>query len=319
MKNFYVISVIFLFFTSNAFGYSCYFRPYSGDIRVADINGRQIYTLFTPHIFTERQRFHAAYSFAVAIRDVNAVMSLMQQALVSYADTTNSEKSDFRQISLLLDSQKIDWIGIEYFPNTQRIENEMQEYQLAKETFNLYSILPGWNQENTDDLLYALYYVEVRLLVEHPGVVLDGSGTRITPLEDRDLHSAAEEIFTALGESRDILRIDNVDSIIDEQKSAFFNFIDTHEEKEGLLSLIDSRELEEFFTSSGIEDSELIRRIRDYVDLRNENTIAQQERDKFVVDSILVQEGNGLVLRGSAHQENVEGGLTQACLESRSL
>ena len=78
--------------------------------------------------------------------------------------------------------------------------------------------------------------------------------------------------------------------------------------------------LEEFFTSSGIEDPEFRRKIRDYVDLWNENTIAQQERDAFVVQSILALGGNGLVLRGSAHQENVENGLTQACLTfTRSL
>ena len=49
----------------------------------------------------------------------------------------------------------------------------------------------------------------------------------------------------------------------------------------------------------------------------NATNVIDQERDIPVTNSILAQEGNGIVLRGAAHQKNVEGGLTQACLDSR--
>ena len=57
--------------------------------------------------------------------------------------------------------------------------------------------------------------------------------------------------------------------------------------------------------------------MRTYVSLQNEERITHQERDDFAVQSILNQEGNGLVLRGSAHQEYIENALTEACLNSR--
>ena len=58
MKVFILYSLfIFVFFTDNV-GYSCDFRPYSGDIRVADINGRQIYTLFSSHLTNESDKVY---------------------------------------------------------------------------------------------------------------------------------------------------------------------------------------------------------------------------------------------------------------------
>ena len=316
MKNFYMIFFTIVFFTSNAFGYSCYFRPYSGDIRVADINGRQIYTLFTTHLFCEYKEFHNILDLDI---DILEKVVLWYNFLREYADTIDSERSDFQQVSSLLTSQRIDieWIGVEYPPMV--IKERVQLYQYTRETLNLYGNIGLWNQQKTDDMLYLLHPVWVKFLAEYPNdVVLDGKGrVRVIPLENKDSHMRAQELVeSSIQRNEEIFYNMN---ITDEQRDAFFGFINAHHEKEPFLS-INSQELEDFFRIHRIENPEAIRELRDYVDLENEFKAANQERDVFVVKSILDQEGNGIVLRGSAHQENVESGLTQACLEStRSL
>ena len=128
MKNFYIVALTTVFFTSNAFGYSCYFRPYSGNIRVADINGRQIYTLFTTHLSNQPDEY----------RDIlNSGIDIIERTdgfIAEHLDRINSERSDFLQILSLLTSQRIDWIGIEANPeNMQIVEKKVQDYRRSKE------------------------------------------------------------------------------------------------------------------------------------------------------------------------------------------
>ena len=309
MKNFYIVFVIFVFFTSDAFGYHCYFRPYSGDIRVADINGRQIYTLFSTHLLNESERFHTALDSAI---DISEAITIQREFLFRNVNTINSEKSDFRQISSLLTSRKIDWIGIEQYPNKEATEGSVQMYRQFKETVNLlHNMVPSsiWNQEDTDDLLYALFPTEIKLLAEYPNdIVLDGTnGIKVVSLEDKDVFLRIRELDTAI-KHRETLLLNY------EEGNVFIDFILAYIE-EDTLSLINSQHLvEEFLKSQRVENPEIIGEIEAYVDAWNEEIIGHQERDEFVVDSILAQEGNGVVLRGSAHQENVESGLTKACL-----
>ena len=60
----------------------------------------------------------------------------------------------------------------------------------------------------------------------------------------------------------------------------------------------------------------MIELIRDWFDVLDDFSANNLERDIFAVETILSQSGNGVVLRGRGHQENMEHGLTQACLES---
>ncbi len=168
-------------------------------------------------------------------------------------------------------------------------------------------------------MLYLLYPISIKLLVEQPDVVLNGiGGTRIVPLEDRDLYLEANEITTNLmREYTDIISNNNM-NLTPEQIDEFHLFISTHNEKDP-TALIAPQDFEEFLKTQRIEDLEAIEKLRGFVNLENELDTISQERDNFAIGLILEQEGNGIVLRGSAHQEYVESGLTHACLNSTNF
>lgn len=191
MKNLYV-AVIVVLFTNNAFSYSCYFGQYYEDIRVADINERQVYTLFTPHIIIEHQK--AATDFLSSTRDVSNIaeeehLDQLQLLLTQYEDTINSEKSDFRQLSSLLYPRQIDWIGVE----SSNVESELVEsYLSSKEDLRQMESLLPVSELKISDLLYLMYPVSVKLQAEYPGVF---NKIRIVPLENINLHREGRRLM----------------------------------------------------------------------------------------------------------------------------
>ena len=235
MKNFYIVALTLVFFVSNAFGYSCYFRPYSGDIRVADINGRQIYTLFSTHLsLNQSQEFFTIVSSAV---DISEEITMF---LVRHADIIRSERSDFQQIISLLTSQKINWIGIEQYPYKEATEKFVQLYRQFKETI----FYDGMPQEETDDLLYVIFPVEIKLLAEYPNdIVLDETnGIKIISLEDESLHKESKNKHSELSSKIP----EETSNITNEQLLAFLEFAYTDDD-ETPFHLIDSQELKIFF------------------------------------------------------------------------
>ena len=188
MKIFYIIFFTFVFFISNGCNdHSCDFRPYSGDIRVADINGRQIYTLFTSHLNKEGEKF-----LDILNSDINIIEST-DKFISEHPDRINSERSDFRQIKSLLTPRKIDWIGIEEVYTHIQIEQELQDYRKTKEFFSQYSNDGLWNQEKTDDLVYLLYPVWLKILAEYPD---ETDEIRVISLENEALHAEASTLMS---------------------------------------------------------------------------------------------------------------------------
>ena len=215
MKNFYIIFVIFVFFTSNS--YSCDFRSYSGDIRVVDINGRQIYTLFTTHLRGESDEFRDIFN---SDRDI---IRRTDRFISKHLDRIISEKSDFRQISRLLTFQEIDWIGIEEIYTDTKIEEQIQDYRGIKELFNRHNNGSLWNQDKTDDLVYLLYHVWLIVLAEYPD---ETDGIKVISLENRALHARAKVSTLMSLKKRTFDDIaDDYYNLTEEQFSAFDRFV----------------------------------------------------------------------------------------------
>ena len=320
MKNFYIIFFTFVFFTSNAFGYHCWFRPYAGDIRVADINGRQIYTLFTAHLGDETEAALESLTPVLTtnstdLEHVTKYVAELHNTLSEHVDRINSEKSDFRQLSSLLNSRQIDWIGIE---ESEFSEEYIQAHLAYKESISMIEIHPLWSQQNTDDLLYLLSSVHLRIVAEYP-YVLDR--TKIVPLEDTNAYEKGGSLFNKLPTLFDRLRNSLADRISIIQAGSL-RFLGGYIRDVMQNMLYGSEEVEELLLENLnlFEDNPHVSEvIRDFLHWIDELSINIDRRDDFVVEKILEQEGNGVILRGSAHQKNVESGLTQACLDSRSL
>ena len=320
MKAFYIIALTIVFFTSNAFSYHCYFRSYSGDIRVADINGRQIYALFSSHL--SREEMFGATDAINLIKGLGSTITAQEYVnnlhrfLDRHTDKITSEKSDFHQLSRLLSSKQIDWIGVEAIESL--LDFSVQEYLDHKGVLNIREeSFPAWNQQNTEDMLYLVSPVFVKIIAEEYPSVL--GKPRVVALEDTNLHEAALSLNAEL--SRLINRIALVRDRMSPQQQIFWDILGNH--FYNVISNEDqsynSQELKEEGFNLFADNPDIVGLVRSWFDLLDRVFANDSERDTFAVDTILNQGGNGVVLRGIGHQKNMESRLTKACLESTKI
>ena len=173
------------------------------------------------------------YSDSDPTNQIASLFGLLRE----HDDRVRSERSDFQQIRSLLTSQEINWIGIEDSPNMYRIEQEVQNYKESKENINASDGL--WNQEKTDDLLYLLYHIEIKLLAEYPSDIVlditDTDKTRVIPLESETVIAKGMELINANERHSKITQemvagSENIYDLIElrRQARAFNNFIFNH-------------------------------------------------------------------------------------------
>ena len=173
----------------------CTFSNHSGDLRVANINGGEIYTLFTPHLLG----FHTAmvscvltdeckdYVGSESINKIDtsdpnkkdSILDGLNLLLRKYRNKIQSEKSDVSQITNLAKSGQIRWIGIEATPEEIqsgiKIEVQVRDYLKMKELLNKHFtpnnkriFLRKWNKEKTDQILHLMYNPHIIARAENP-------------------------------------------------------------------------------------------------------------------------------------------------------
>ena len=292
MQFFYMLFLISIFFTSHAFGYSCYFRPYfeggvdNVNIRVADINGRQIYTLFRPYVvYDTSEEFEDIY-YSITEYNVMDVIRRLNRLLDEHIDTVLSEKSDFRQISSLLDEGEIDWIGIETSPELFREFNEstLLDYLSAKISLTFIKDLPGWSEEKANDALHLGFPVETMIQAEYPDIL-------VIPLQENNSEMSFATVTTARNELIEGMSI--------EQWNAVSNYLEGGSDVQNL----------EVFLSHN-PSSDVVRKVERFNDL----AIRYEGWNRSVIETILTQADNGLVIKGLGRKEDVERRLELACL-----
>ena len=299
MKFLIFILILISFHQASA----CDFNQYSGDIRLSIINGDQIYTLFTPHITQEH---------------VNAVMSVtrtrdginrLNDTLDTYKTTIESEQSDVRQIIRLLESQQIDWMGIEASPGELQntpFNKMVSNYRKERIALNRLSFHPRWNPDKTDKTLYLLFSTYIIAYVQNPESF---HGIRIVPLENNEQKEKASELDLQIRQQRDTL----------------IHFIHT-----GLMTGTQFQTIETFFTdrlnhviesNSSSEIESLLANLQEdvraavntYLSLINEFVHLKEERSQTMAETISQQSGNGLVIAGYSHASSIEEYLTDTC------
>ena len=324
MKAFYIMALFLVFFTNNAFSYHCYFRPYSGDIRVADINGRQIYALFSSHL--SKEEMYGATDAINLIKGLGSTITAQEYTdnlhsfLDKHADKITSEKSDFHQLSQLLSSKQIDWVGVEAMESLlnfqiQRYLDHKGVLNIIEENFSIW-----WNQQNTEDILYIISPVFVKIVAEEYTSVL--GKPRIVALEDTNIHEASSLVGVELNRLEDRINsslLNTKDGMSPQQQNfwiivdnLFYDFVSNRHQ-------YNSQELKEEGFNLFENNPNMIELIRDWFDVLDDFSASNLERDIFAVDTVLSQSGNGVVLRGIGHQENMENRLTKACLESTKM
>ena len=307
-----------LIFSSTLFGYTCYFRQYLGDIRLINIQGRKVYNLFTPHITSQGQNILSIMRNA---DHIDNLIDTLGKLIDDHQETISSERSDVQQLTQILDSGEIDWIGIEdarteialKFIYNQRV----QDYLDRKEVLNVLNSHPDWNLEKTDQLLYLVYGADLITYAKNQELF---AKVRFVPLEKEHLLERAEELLREISIALNTFsQLKERGMITDEKSQAVKNFGLEALGQRGPSqitgdSLIDSDELEDFLKAHEIEDLEVIEAITSYVSTINAFMTNGGERNREVVKSILSQSGNGVIIMGTAHKAGVEDGLREICL-----
>ena len=350
MRNFFITSLVLLFFTNHAFSYQCFSREYSENIRFFEINGKRIYTLFNVGLFDESERFNAIVYAplrpiepgrfnSVVYSPFNPMINMVElnRLLDEHTEMISFRTSDFQQVASLLDGGLINWIGIGYsrMDLIEINESEVVNYVLTKNELDPLKDFPSWSEEKTNDILYLRFPVETIIQGEYLNIFFDdlqfsaeitipeerldisSNGVKdIIPLEDHALSLEAlimeRDMDTRWNE---IISLDE-EKMSQEQKEAFSRLAFDEGHRYNAVTL---QEFDVFVRDHGIEDSEVVEMVRGYIDMSSEFLENMSERDDLAVQTALSQNGNGLIIRRVAHQKNVEDKLVQACWESKGV
>ena len=305
MKPFIFILLCSFTFTHQARG-TCDFNQYSGDIRLGVINDDQIYTLFTTHITPEQ--IDAAIS-AITTRNLRDRINRLNKALTRYKATIQSEQSDVQQIIGLLESQQIDWIGIEASPeDLQRtsLADLKSVYRDDRNSLNNLNFHSQWDQDKADQILYLSFPIIVIAYAQNPEIF---HGIKIIPLENNEQRRKAIELKLQIKNQEDIL-IDFIHTglITSSQFQTIKAFF-----KDRLNNVTQSNSSSEIESLLANLQEESRTTVNTYLDRSREFGLLIEERSQAMAASISQQSGNGLVIGGYSHASSIEEYLTATC------
>ena len=305
MKPLLFTFLCIFFFVQQVKG-TCDFHPYSDDIRLGIINDRQIYTLFTRHN-SNRVISHLIYAMDAtpkeqAIRELNAALEI-------YQPRVQSEQSDVRQIIELIESQQIDWIGIEASQRELQstpLTEQMSIHSEDKAFLDTFASDPQWDHNKTDQVLSLLYPTIVIAHAQKPEAFHE---IRVIPLENN------EQKREALAKTSQITRQKNVlihlfhrRLITPHQFQTINTFFSNR--LNNVITSNSSREMESLLAS--LQEEARIA-VNTYIDQINEFVSLNEERSHTAAISISRQSGNGLVIMGSTHGNTIEEDLKITC------
>ena len=307
MKLFIFILLCTFIFTHQVKG-TCDFNQYSNDIHLGTINGDQIYTLFTTHATQEHTNAAISAMTTTNVRERDRINRL-NDILNRYPMVIQSGQSDVTQIIGLLESQQIDWIGIEASPeDLQRtpLAKLKSVYRDDRNSLNNLSSHPQWDQDKADRIPYLLFPTIVIAHAQHQELF---HGIKIIPLENNEQKIKALDLELQIRNQKDIL----------------IDFIHT-----GLITSSQFQTIKAFFTdrrnnviqsNSNSEIESLLADLQEearnavniYLSLINEFVHSKEERSQTMAATISQQSGNGLVIAGYSHASSIEEYLTATC------
>ena len=297
---------------------TCIFSDYEIEgVEIGQIGDRQIYTLFTSHLTNEDDE----YFDLVKSRNLEDVVGPLNQLIDKHQEIIQSEQADAQKTLELLESGKIDWIGIEArnkytsysdmtdnnYLNDQALLPMASRYSRHRNITNrLLNHLPEWNANKTDQLLSLIYHAYTIVRANHPEIF---RRVRVYPLEDKDQEdnestSQLDNFLYWAG----VLEKDT--HITPFQHSRIVLFINNHFlPKPRLISrnvfkaLLDGLRID----INHIEYLDMLR-------VAHNNLVSSiLSRDATAVQSILQLPGNGLILFGIGHGPGIKQGLIEAC------
>ena len=321
MKSF-VVSIILLhliFISERAF--CCTFSKHSGDIRVANISGAKVYTLFSTHIM-ENDWEEVLQTFSLP---PNQAVAHLNGILKRKKETIESEESDANQIIDLVKKGEVRWVGVEATPgelNRLGPEVQVEDYLDMEKIFNQYvGHIKGWDQQKTNQILHLMY---------SPHIIARAKARMTPPDVFKQIPTIPIDDEKSKKESLDVMRkrdqsIDYLASLYvkegglchrdQSQRPSWCSSLTSFVKTEDLFKIkrIPNSKLTRFFNQTEIENEEVKENIITLVESTNKFLDLSDKRDEMAASVILKQSGHGLVTMGLAHGPGVENRLTAAC------
>ena len=327
MKILSLILLIFIF-SSTLFAHTCYFHQDSqdsGDIHFIRIDGRKVYSLFKPPISYHYEDIYSALSAFRSSKNPNDLVNHLNNLLERYSEAIQSEQSNVRYLTQLLEDDQVQWIGMQDSSEGMSLwsthRGKVQDYLGMRDLLNGFSDQPEWNQEKTHQILYLMYEAHVIAYGEN----LEFSTKFIfVPLEDNDLLERSKELFEELQIASNTLTQLEERGMISSEKALVFRTLggealnkrgSTQITGENLIT--PSGELEDFLKEQEVEQPEVIEAITSYINTVDDflRSATDPDRNKAIAESIHDQSGNGFILMTEAHQAIIKNELTQSCLD----
>ena len=173
----YVVGILFCFqgYSQHSEVYtspgSCFVRTLPDGVKEIILPGKTLYGLFTPHLGYEPREVNRILSGKSSSKgDMEILSSSLRMFLNDHLETANRERGDVLSIvGLLRESEfNIRWIGIEASKKDMvnwTVEGNVESYHMTKDFLLEKGVL---NPEETESLLYLMFYPEIIALAEYP-------------------------------------------------------------------------------------------------------------------------------------------------------
>ena len=285
-------------------------------VEVGQIGDRKIYTLFATHLTNERDRI---YEFIQSYE--SGAIDYLNQLIEQYQSVIESEQSSVRKIVELIESKKIDWIGLEsatmdnsYFNDEAEARVYLQDIRIVNRTL---SHSYRWNMGKIAQLLSLFFPAPIVARANHPEIF---QRVRIYPLEDRNLKIETEDRIRDINYQMEFVKKDPL--VTETQYSEIHSFFSAilNESR-----LIPETELEDFLNRIGIPEEPRMTRINIRmvrliaIDIMSLFKRRVKERGTAVAQSASDLSGNGLVLFREAHGPSIKQGFITACQNGHGL
>ncbi len=292
---------------------NCVFSPYFGDIEQVDMGHHRIYTLFTRHL---RDQADDIIPIITTGGSVENKIRRLDVIITQNRDIIQSEQNDVQQITHLIRSEQLSWIGLESSPEEMEsfFDYQVESYRQLRldQSFftNLDTLSMRWNINKTDQILTLLFPASTLACGTYQKACHE---IEQIPLENENLKI---EFKNRLQEEKHLL------------ENVFLDLLNRglmtrHQVEEiiaiGIATIVNDQQpisdddVKAFFNKFEITNTEVQTHIRAYIDTINHILSAFIRRDQHILASILNSSGHGLVLLGIWHKKEIQEGLIKAC------
>ncbi len=285
---------------------TCDFTTQKDTLNRLDVGGSTIYTYYSSHITGEGDRINEIMGEDISQEEMIAKI----QAFLDEPQAAQRISEDRAQVQRIVNAARgggIQWIGIEASPeemgNDPNLSQKIAEYNSVRNAFSY--IIDDPNQ--LEEMLHMYFDPQTIARASHPEVF---ANIPVVPLDNKEQKDRAfgylEQLDNGLSQ---LYALENSGQLSREEAQGFFDY--QWSSLEGGERLSD----EAISSYAGrFENPDVQRIIRRNLETVNSIFDSSAARSLLAAGRAIDQTGNGLILFGSGHGEQIDGELRRHCL-----